>query len=175
MATDIWIVNGIPGAGKSTVARALCDRLPAAAHIEGDLLQACIRSGAVPPGAVPQDEERRQIALCVRNQCLLAASFADSGFTPAIDYVLTSRARLEEYRAHLPGRTLRLVTLDPGIDAAFERDRLRPEKTLGMRWAHLREQIVAELSGVGLWIDSAGITAEETVSGILEKEEQARV
>jgi chloramphenicol 3-O-phosphotransferase len=163
----VWIINGIPGAGKSTVARALCAAFARAAHIEGDRLQDFILAGSVPPGSSPPDEESHQIHLNVRNQCLLAASFAQAGFTPVIDYIVTSRARLEEYRSHLDGYALHLVTLDPGVEVSLERDRLRSEKTVGTRWAHLRAEIVAELSGVGLWVDTGALTVEQTVARIL--------
>jgi predicted kinase len=173
--THAWIVNGIPGAGKSTFARALAARLPRAVHVEGDSLQRLIISGSVPPGAAPPDEERRQIHLNVRNQCLLALSFAQDGFVPVLDYVLVNRARVEEYRLLLCGLTLRLVTLAPGVEIALRRDRERLEKTVAASWIHLHEQMQAELRGLGLWIDNSNLTIDQTVDCVLSNAEAARI
>lgn len=172
--TDVWLISGIPGAGKSTVARRLAAAFERSAHIEGDLLQYMIRSGAVGPGGEPRDEEAAQIHLCVRHQCLLARSFAEAAFVPVIDYVIVDRARLEEYRGHLPGFALRLVTLAPGADVALERDRLRPEKTVAAAWTHLDAVMRRELHGIGLWIDSATLSVQETVDRILSDPSAAR-
>ena len=111
----------------------------------------------------------------MRNQCLLARSFAEAGFTPVMDYVVVDRARLEEYRAHLRGLRLHLVTLAPGVDVALARDRARPEKTVAHRWTHLDGRMRLELGGVGLWVDSAEQTAEETVETVLRERARAAI
>jgi len=172
---DAWIINGIPGAGKTTTARALARQYPRGVHIEGDRLQECIVSGAVYPGELPLDEQRRQIHLNVRNQCLLARSFAEDGFTPVLDYVVVDRARVQEYRRHLSGLELYLVTLAPGVPVALARDRLRPEKTVAARWTHLDARIRAALQDVGLWVDNSSLTVAETVGHIWSHRQEARL
>ncbi|HTE19379.1 MAG TPA: hypothetical protein VK689_13475, partial [Armatimonadota bacterium] len=113
--------------------------------------------------------------LCMRHQCLLAQSFAGAGFVPIIDYVIVDRARLNGYRAQLPGLRLRLVTLAPGAEVALARDRLRPEKTVAAAWTHLDAVIRQGLGEAGLWVDNGGMTADETVAHILAAQERALV
>lgn len=171
---DIWLISGIPGVGKSTTARRLAERLGRAAHIDGDEIQGWIRSGGVWPGQAPAEESSRQIKLNIRNQCLLARSFADAGFTPVVDYVIAG-PDLALYRQHLGDFDLLFVVLAPGRRVAIERDRPRAKSrahlakhgvTLAEKWAFLEDSF-RPLRDTGLWLDTSCLSVDEAVDSLL--------
>ena len=168
MQQAIFIVSGIPGAGKTTVSRLLAERFERGVHIEADLLQKLIAAGSVWPDQEPADEAKRQLRLRGRNVCMLANSFFEAGFTSVIDDVVIG-SRLEEFQADIRNRPLLFVVLAPRPDVVERRDSERPEKQVFHIWGHLDEALRKETPQVGLWIDSSDQSAEETVDEIMQR------
>jgi hypothetical protein len=145
-----------------------------AVHIEGDLLlDDWVVSGAVLPGEEPLEEAERQLHLSMRNQCLLARSYAEAGFVPVIDFVVPGANDLGVYRRELGNYRLLFAVLAPRGDVALERDAKRVGKTLAAHWLHLAEQMERELTDTGLWVDSSDLTVDETVDTILSRRTEA--
>jgi hypothetical protein len=155
-------------------ARVLAGRFPRSAHVEGDRLAEMVVSGGVFPGQAPKAESERQSVPAMRHQCLLARSFARAGFVPVLDYVTMTRGGVSFYRRALRRLALHLVVLNPGKDAALERDRGRPaDRQVAALWTHLEAIMLGELPGIGLWVDSRQQTPQETVAYILRERAQA--
>jgi adenylylsulfate kinase-like enzyme len=162
-----YVISGIPGAGKTTVAHLLAQRFERGVHVEPDVLQGMIVRGGLWPDQEPHDEAMRQLELRARNAALLARSFRDAGFTPVVDDVVVVPARLAIYEDAL-GDDLEFVVLAPTVAVALERDATRGYKTTGGRWAHLDATQRTELRDAGRWIDNGDQTPEQTVDAILK-------
>jgi chloramphenicol 3-O-phosphotransferase len=164
----VLFISGIPGAGKTTVARIIAQRLSRSAHIESDAIQDLVISGRKHPNEEPREESDRQLMLRERNVAALIDNFVADGFGVIVDDVIAYRARLERYLALIASRPVYLVILAPPLDVSLARDMARSGKTVGHFWSHLDQVIRREMSGLGLWIDSSEMTAEETAGEALK-------
>lgn len=167
MDPKAWLITGIPGAGKTTVSRALAERFPRTAVIESDWLQESIVSGGLWPNEEPEDEAERQLSQRTARAALLADSYVDDGFVAIIDDVVPGTRRLSEYLHHLRARPVALVVLAPSVAVALQRDHDREAKEVGNLWAHLDAELRDQLASRGLWMDTSALTVEQTVDRIL--------
>jgi chloramphenicol 3-O-phosphotransferase len=150
------------------VARIVAEKLPRSAHIESDAIQDLIISGRKHPGEEPREESERQLRLRERNIAALIDNFAGEGFVVVVDDVIAYHARLNRYLEVIKTRPVYMAVLAPPLNIALARDLARPEKTVGHLWAHLDAVIRSEMCGVGLWVDSSGMTEEQTADEVLQ-------
>ncbi len=157
----------MPGAGKSTVADLLARSLPQAARVSGDVVAGMIRGGRVWALGEPADEARRQVDLTYRNQAMLANSFAAARFTAVIEAVIPDREQLDLI-VELLDPAPHLVVLAPGIASCRSRNATRAEDE---RWEFtsyesLEASMIEGYGEVGVWLDTADLTPQETVEMI---------
>jgi predicted kinase len=168
----IIVVTGIQAAGKSTVARMLAQRFQRGVHIEADVLYQMIVSGRVlpeEPGIMPPEAEG-QLRLRLRNACLLARSFYESGFSVVIDEIIIGE-RYDHLKEDLAGLPFDLAVLAPQPEVVVrKRDAGRGKRVLGEEWAtYLDRELRSTMAGTGIWIDSSEQTPEETVDEIVRR------
>ena len=160
------ILTGVPGSGKTAVAKALASLFPRSAHVEADALREAIREGRVNPGGSPDDEAERQLSLLTRMTAALGNELFAEGFTVILDDVVVTRGRLDDYLRALRGSPLHYVLLAPPRSVVLERDRLRPDKSVAEQYLWLYDLMERECLGLGLDLDTSGWDEEETASAV---------
>lgn len=163
------IITGAPAAGKSTVSQLVAQRLARSALLNGDQVNRLIVSGRVWALGEPADQAARQVRLCNENLCALAANFADSGFTPVIDWIIPDREQLDFYLEALSPRRVLLVVLTPSTEVCRHRNAIRDhrEQFFFDDYETLTAAMHNGFGTVGWWFDTSTLTPDETATQII--------
>ncbi len=173
----LFVISGVPAAGKTTVGRLLASRLKKAVCVPGDSIRAMVVSGRADLTPSGGSAELRQLLLRYQGALAIARVYLDAGYDAIVEDVIIGPV-LSEFLALVPVPELHLIFLDPNTRALAERDKNRAKTAYGdSRWdaGELREVLVAHTSHVGLWLDSTELTAEQTVARILADLNASRV
>ncbi len=170
------LIVGAQGAGKSSVGRALAERLERAAFIEGDVLWKMVVAGRRDMSADPDPEAERQLALRYRHGAILCESFVEAGFSAVhVDNMYGPTVERHVRSLRCPRS---LIVLRPSVEAIERRERGRAGNAYAS-WipagGSIRDAItrfdawVAETPPIGLWIDSSELDVEQTVDAIVAR------
>jgi chloramphenicol 3-O-phosphotransferase len=167
----IWLLSGVPGAGKTTVARAICARFPRGLHIPVDDLREFVVSGHASPIGAATPEVREQFQLARRTAATMAALYAERRFAVVIDDVVHPSMVLEHYERYLEGHPLEKVALVPSCDVALRRNLERTNKSFDTKILEatirdLHATLFDDLTG-WLALDNSTLSLEQTVDHIL--------
>ena len=173
--SPIFIFSGVPGAGKSTVARALMLRFDYGVHIPVDEVRDRVVSGLASPVPTWTAETGRQFALAYRATGKMARVYAEAGFAVALDHVFTPVDMAANLLPELAGLPVTKIYLAPEVAIALDRSARRDNKdfdptfliaTIRGMDGWLAEQIDADPGW--LRVDSSALSVDQTVDAILE-------
>ncbi len=142
---QIILISGPPGAGKTAVGEALCERFDRMLLVEVDDLRHMVRAGYRHPW-VADHQAREQLQLGARNAAAIALESIAARYSVVIADVITADA-VQWYRDALADAPVRveLVTLLPTLEATRARHAHR-DPALLERADALHAQLTAEVA-----------------------------
>ena len=163
--SDVIVIRGAPGSGKSQAAKCLAARLGSGARIEVDMLRAMV----IPVDWTNQAEHISVLSLASE----LVAGFLRLGHTPVIvvdtfsgDKLVRFLAELRALQSGLDVRVFALVTAPAVLRARVESRSADQFKDIGI-CAMLNSDVVKHRQPGERLIDNSSLTPEETVDVIL--------
>jgi chloramphenicol 3-O-phosphotransferase len=166
--SQIVILSGPSGAGKTGVAEALCERYDRTVHLETDLFYGALRMGALHP---MHARARRQNVMVSRAVARAASAYAQDLFAVFIDGVI-GRELLAVYLEELDGAgvPVHFVLLLPSLEETMRRsgDRARNPALAEDDHRRLYEMFTQMPGFAGCTIDNSGMSALETADLVME-------
>jgi chloramphenicol 3-O-phosphotransferase len=168
-----YLLSGVPGAGKSTVARVLALHFDRSAHIDIDMVYHHFTVAGLVPPAEPASEAGGQALLAAVNAGSMARNYVAAGFVCVLEGAITTRSHVLACQQAIAPHPLHLVVLAPPARVSDERDARRSGKHVAAHFRHLRPVLGSELAGLGLWIDNSNQSPLGTAQMILAHRAQA--
>ncbi|MBI2031868.1 MAG: hypothetical protein HYT08_04620 [Candidatus Levybacteria bacterium] len=158
----LLILTGPAGAGKNTVSKILSSERKKCAIVDVDTVRHMITK----PHRAPWDGEegQKQVALGIRNACILTKNFIAEGFDVIILDVITDEiARI--YKESLSQFNPKIVLLLPTLEETLKRNKSR-DFTLEEERVKILHMEQGKLKEFDEKIDSTELTLEETADRI---------
>jgi chloramphenicol 3-O-phosphotransferase len=173
----LFVISGVSASGKTTVARLLAQRFERGVFVEGDVIREMVVSGRAEMRPDPGAEALRQLALRYAGALAVAGVYLSGGFDVVVEDVIIG-AILPEFLGMVPVPEFHLVFLDPDAAAIQQREQERDRIAYGPgQWSvgGLQAVLREETDRIGLWLDTTGQSAEQTVDAILSDLGASRV
>lgn len=171
------MISGVSAAGKSTVARLLAGRFERGVCVPGDTIREMQVSGRVDMSPDPGPEALRQLALRYAGMLAVAGVYLSAGFDAVAEDVIIGPV-LHEFLGLVPVPEFHLIFLDPDAAAIQQREQGRDQTAYAAdRWSVTGLQTVLreQTDRIGLWLDTSGQTAGQTVDAILSDLDASRI
>lgn len=156
------------GAGKSSVSKVLAEKFEKSAVIKVDHILKMIIGGYIQPG---REDFITQKALGIKNACMLAINFLESGFNVIVDDVV-GKTNLKFYSGFLHDKGFKVFLLLPTVETMLKRfnERGGATKELEKRTKELHANFsLLKNHGDYMVIDSSNQTLKETADQIFDE------
>lgn len=167
MVSGVFAITGVMASGKSTVAELLAKRFDKAVHVRGDAFRRMIVAGREEMTSEPGEEALRQLDLRYRIAAEVTKRYAEAGFTVVVqdNYLGGMWPR---FLSMLEPLDVTPIVLCPSAETIRRREAERGKRGyVGFTVEGLCEGFLRDTPRIGRWIDTSGMTAEETVEAIL--------
>jgi cytidylate kinase len=176
----VWLVTGAQASGKSTVADLLARRFSRGVHVRGGEFYRWAVQGWVHFDDQDEHEARRLLDLRYDLSSTVADKYATAGFTTIVQDNIYG-IDVERWLDRIQTTPKHLVVLRPSLAVIEARDAERQQKLgkivyRGDFTPAVNDMHVASTDQrLGLWLDTSKQSADETVSEILDRSDEARV
>ncbi|HEX6541117.1 MAG TPA: AAA family ATPase [Ktedonobacterales bacterium] len=174
---SIILITGIMASGKSTVAQALAERLPASVHLRGDIFRRMIVNGQAAIAPPLSDEAEKQLRLRYQLAAGAARRYCQAGFTVVYQDIIIGPV-LEDVLAWLGSDyPVYLIVLCPSPEVVAARETGRDKTGYRDEWtpATLDQGLRETTPRLGLWLDTSAFSVEQTVGAILARLPEAAI
>ncbi len=170
--TNIILITGCPGSGKSTIGRTIAEQFSLGIHLQVDVIRESIVKGFQAPGEWTP-EGIRQFALAREVATQWAHIYRDDGYHVVIDDVCIPEAFTEHYAGLVTQPKVTRVLLNPNRDALVERITKRggPFMDFFLNVAIPDVQGIIQVMPKAGWIiiDSSNLSIEQTTQAVMER------
>jgi AAA domain len=176
----VWLVVGVQAAGKSTIADLLANEFALGVNVRGGQFYRWANRGWIHVGDPDATAARRLLDLRYRLSSRVADEYCAAGFTTVVQDNIFGDDVLAWLR-RVAARPRHLVVLRPSADVVAARDDARRHATGKVAYRpggftiDDLDQALDRTPRIGLWLDTSGQSADETVAEILRRRDEAMV